>query len=298
MAENKKSSGRKSSAKKSSARKSTAAKKTSTSARKRAAKKGGQARGRQQKAQKQARKVAGTATGEFSGKSVAEFRQALSQNLIRPLELVMLSRERIEDALDEVVKRGRMTRDDASQLGQALFTLGRQQTDDVLKDLEQLLGRGRTTFEQRTGTVRDRSVEAARGARRSVGRAADAARGAADPLLAQAERARRVAGDHGLRRPDGGTDQLAARHADAGGAAEGARLRAPAGEPEVGARGDRGEAQLAAVCRAAGWCCPLFTSAQPGRSGDPSQAPRAAPQPEPAGRETRSASAPRPPRAP
>jgi len=194
MAEKKKSSGRKSSAKKSSARKSTAAKKTSTSARKRAAKKGGQARGRQQKAQKQARNVAGAATGEFSGKSVAEFRQALSQNLIRPLELVMLSRERIEDALDEVVKRGRMTRDDASQLGQALFTLGRQQTDDVLKDLEQLLGRGRTTFEQRTGTVRDRSVEAARGARRSVGRAADAARTAADPLLLQADRARRVAG--------------------------------------------------------------------------------------------------------
>jgi polyhydroxyalkanoate synthesis regulator phasin len=194
MAEKKKSSGRKSPAKKSSARKSTAAKKTSTSASKRAAKKGGQARGRQQKAQKQARNVAGTATGEFSGKSVAEFRQALSQNLIRPLELVMLSRERIEDALDEVVKRGRMTRDDASQLGQALFTLGRQQTDDVLKDLEQLLGRGRTTFEQRTGTVRDRSVEAARGARRSVGRAADAARTAADPLLLQADRARRVAG--------------------------------------------------------------------------------------------------------
>jgi polyhydroxyalkanoate synthesis regulator phasin len=194
MAEKKKSSGGKSSAKKSSARKSTAAKKTNTSARKGAAKKGGQARGRQQKAQKQARTVAGAATGEFSGKSVAEFRQALSQNLIRPLELVMLSRERIEDALDEVVKRGRMTRDDASQLGQALFTLGRQQTDDVLKDLEQLLGRGRTSFEQRTGNVRGRSVEAARGARRSVGRAADAARTAADPLLLQADRARRVAG--------------------------------------------------------------------------------------------------------
>lgn len=194
MAEKKKSSGRKSSAKKSSARKSSAAKKTSTSARKRAAKKGGQARGRQQKAQKQARKVASTATGEFSGKSVAEFRQALSQNLIRPLELVMLSRQRIEDALDEVVKRGRMTRDDASQLGAALFTLGRQQTDDVLKDLEQLLGRGRSNLEARTGNVRSRSVEAARGARRSVGRAADAARGAADPLLVQADRARRVAG--------------------------------------------------------------------------------------------------------
>jgi polyhydroxyalkanoate synthesis regulator phasin len=208
MAE-KKSSGRKSSAKKSSARKTTAAKKTSTSARKRAAKKGGQARGRQQKAQKQARTVAGAATGEFSGKSVAEFRQALSQNLIRPLELVMLSRERIEDALNEMVKRGRMTRDDASQLGAALFTLGRQQTDDVLKDLEQLLGRGRTSFEQRTGNVRDRSVEAARGARRSVGRAADAARTAADPLLVQADRARRVAGV-GPSFPISGYDDLTA----------------------------------------------------------------------------------------
>ena len=191
---------KKSGAKKSSARKSTAAKKASSSARKGAAKKGGQARGRQQKAQKQARKAATSATrpaqaaGEFSGKSVAEFRQALSTNLIRPLELVMLSRERFEDALDEVVKRGRMTRDDATQLGQALFTLGRQQTDDVMKDLEQLLGRGRSRFDERTGNVRERSVEAARGARRSVGRAAGAARTAADPLLVQADRARRVAG--------------------------------------------------------------------------------------------------------
>jgi polyhydroxyalkanoate synthesis regulator phasin len=192
----KKSSSRKSSAKKSSARKTTAAKKTSSSApRKRAAKKGGQARGRQQKAQKQARTAASAATGgDFAGKSVAEFRQALTTNLIRPLEMVMLSRQRIEEALDEVVKRGRMTRDDAAQLGQALFTLGRQQTDDVMKDLEQLLGRGRTRLESRTGEVRDRSVEAARGARRSVGQAADAARKAADPLLMQADRARRVAG--------------------------------------------------------------------------------------------------------
>jgi polyhydroxyalkanoate synthesis regulator phasin len=190
----KKSGAKKSSAKKSSARKTTAAKKTSSSARKRAAKKGGQARGRQQKAQKQARGAAGAATGEFSGKTVAEFRQALTTNLIKPLEMVMLSRQRIEDALDEVVKRGRMTRDDATQLGQALFTLGRQQTDDVMKDLEQLLGRGRSRFEQRTGNVRSRSVDAARGARRSVGRAAGAARTAADPLLVQADRARRVAG--------------------------------------------------------------------------------------------------------
>jgi polyhydroxyalkanoate synthesis regulator phasin len=190
---------KKSGSKKSSARKSST-KKASTSARKRAAKKGGQSRARQQKAQKQARKAASSATRpaeaatEFSGKSVAEFRQALSTNLIKPLHLVMLSRDRIEDALDEVVKRGRMTRDDAAQLAQALYTLGRQQTDDVMKDLEQLLGRGRTRVERQSERVRDRSVDAARGARRSVGQAADRARTAADPLLVQADRARRVAG--------------------------------------------------------------------------------------------------------
>src|SRR5205814_8655123 len=157
----------------SSAKKSTGAKKSTSTARKRAAKKGGQARGRQQSARKAAKKTARTATrpAEFSGKSVAEFRQALNKNLIRPLELVMLSRDRIEDAMDEVVRRGRMTRDDATELAQALFMLGRQQTEDVMRDLEQLLGRGRSTLEQRTGRVRERSVSAATVARKQMGEA-------------------------------------------------------------------------------------------------------------------------------
>jgi polyhydroxyalkanoate synthesis regulator phasin len=181
----------KSSAKKSSTRKTT------SSARKQAAKKGGQARGRQQKARKAAKKTSRGATRpleEFSGKSVAEFRQALNKNLIRPFELVMLSRDRIEDAMDEVVRRGRMTRDDATQLAQALFTLGRQQTEDVMRDLEQLLGRGRSNLEERTGRVRERSVSAATAARKQMGQATTRARKAADPLLIQADRARRTAG--------------------------------------------------------------------------------------------------------
>lgn len=219
MAEGKKSSGRKSSSKKRSGGRKTSAKKTSarkTSARKTSARKtSATSRKRSSsrkssgatKASSSARKSA--SSSEFSGKSVAEFRQALSTNLIRPLEMVMLSRSRIEDALDEVVKRGRMTRDDATALGQALFTLGRQQTDDVMKDLEQLLGRGRSSLEQRTGTVRERGAGAARGARKQVGQAADAARKAADPLLAQADRARRVAGV-GPSFPVSGYDDLTA----------------------------------------------------------------------------------------
>ena len=102
-----------------------------------------------------------------------------------------------------------MTRDDASQLGQALFNVGRQQTDDVLRDLEQLLGRGRSQLEERTENMRGRSAGAARGARRSVGQAADAARKAADPLLVQADRARRVAGV-GAAFPISGYDDLTA----------------------------------------------------------------------------------------
>src|SRR3954468_23855999 len=181
------SSGRKSAAKKSSGRKSSAKK---TSAKKSGAKKSGAKKGSGKKSS--ARKAAsssprGTASAptEFSGKAVAEFRQALTSNLIRPLEMVMISRERIGDALDEVVKRGRMTRDDATQLGQALFTVGRQQTDDVMKDLEQLLGRGRSRLRECSEGARGRCGGPPRAARRSVGQAADAARKAADPLLTQ-----------------------------------------------------------------------------------------------------------------
>jgi hypothetical protein len=87
-----------------------------------------------------------------------------------------------------------MTRADATQLGQALFTLGRQQTDDLLKDLEQLLGRGRSRLEKRRESAEGRAVDAAAAARRQVGQAATAARKAADPLIAQADRARRAAG--------------------------------------------------------------------------------------------------------
>ncbi|MFL5894991.1 MAG: hypothetical protein ACJ76Z_07740 [Thermoleophilaceae bacterium] len=184
--------GRKSSARKSSTKKSTGRKAaTKKSTGRKAASSGKAARKR---AASKAGKASARKRSEFSGKSVAEFRQALSSNLIRPLEMVMLSRARIEDALDEVVRRGRMTRDDATQLGQALYTLGRQQTDDVLRDLEQLLGRGRSNIQDSRVRARERSVEAVSAARKQAGQAATAARKAADPLLAQADRARRAAG--------------------------------------------------------------------------------------------------------
>ncbi len=171
-----------SSSARSGSKQSTAAKRTA------AAKRGGQARGRQQKARKRADQAAGQAARpvaglDFSGKAVADFREALKRGIISPLNLVMLTRDRIEEVLDDAVERGRMTADDAQSIVKGILTRGRRQTDDVLGNLEQLLGR-----------TRDEVGGAADEARKRGTQAASRARKTADPVLAQADRARRAAG--------------------------------------------------------------------------------------------------------
>jgi len=193
MAEGRKSSGsgggstRRSSASRSSS--SAGSRGGGATKRKAAARKGGQARGRQQTAQKRSRQAAAAAAepaAELSGKSAAELRNALNRRIIGPLNLVMLTRDRIEEVMDEAVSRGRMTADDAQKLAQDLVNRGRKQTNDVLSDLEHLLGR--------SGGPRKRGSDAASRARRQVSEATARARAVADPVLAQADRARRAAG--------------------------------------------------------------------------------------------------------
>jgi hypothetical protein len=167
----------------------------STAPRKAAAKKGGQARARQQKSRKAASTTARTAargarrTG-VEAKTVAEFRDALRKNLIKPMEMVMISRDRIEEVLGEAVDQGRITARDAQRVTSGLVKRGQRQTTDTLKDLEKLLDRGR-------GGVRGRTS----GARKAAGRARKQAAGArgsavrrASPALAQVDRVRRGAG--------------------------------------------------------------------------------------------------------
>jgi hypothetical protein len=169
MAQAKKSAGKKTSAKKTSTKKkSTSAKKKST-ARKSSAKKKSSASRRK--------------SPDFSGKSVADFRKALTERLVEPLNLVMLTRDRIEETVEDAVSRGSMTRDAAQDLIAGLIERGRRQTSDVLSDLEQLLGRGGGSSS---------SGVAAR-ARKGVGDATARARDAGDQVLAQADRARRAA---------------------------------------------------------------------------------------------------------
>jgi hypothetical protein len=108
--------------------------------------------------------------------------------------MVMLTRDRIEEALSEAVDRGRMTTADAQSLASTLLDRGRKQTNEVMKDLEGLLSRSRSEVEDRTSGVRKAAggaVGAARG--QASGARGKAVRAASGPL-AQADRARRAAG--------------------------------------------------------------------------------------------------------
>ncbi|MEK6325926.1 MAG: hypothetical protein AABM66_00160 [Actinomycetota bacterium] len=108
------------------------------------------------------------------------FRDALEKS-------VTLSRDRLQEVVDDAVRRGRMTRNDANELVSNLVTRGRHYTDDLVKELERLLDQARRELRSRTGPTRRRATQAA-------GRAARVARDAADTPLAQADRLRRRAG--------------------------------------------------------------------------------------------------------
>jgi len=87
---------------------------------------------------------------------------------------VVITRDRLQEALDDAVGRGRMTRDDANALAQDLVRRGRKQADALRADLEQLLGRAGGDLQKRATGARRRTVP--------------------DRALREVDRARRVAG--------------------------------------------------------------------------------------------------------
>jgi polyhydroxyalkanoate synthesis regulator phasin len=58
------------------------------------------------------------------------------RRVLNPLDAVVITRERLQEVLDDAVGRGRMTRDDAGDLLAELIRRGRRQTDDLLRDIE------------------------------------------------------------------------------------------------------------------------------------------------------------------
>ena len=108
------------------------------------------------------------------------FREAFASS-VASLNLVMVSRDRVQEVLDDAVSRGWVTRDDANELVSALLRRGRKQTEDLMQDFEQLLGRGR---EATTDVGRQARTATARARRQPV----------VDRALREIDRTRRAAG--------------------------------------------------------------------------------------------------------
>ncbi|HEY2477775.1 MAG TPA: hypothetical protein VGI17_03505 [Solirubrobacterales bacterium] len=69
-------------------------------------------------------------------KSLAQLRESLEHS-------VTLSRERIQEVVDDAVKRGRMTHGDAEKMIGELLKRGRKQTDALLSELEKMVRQAR-----------------------------------------------------------------------------------------------------------------------------------------------------------
>jgi polyhydroxyalkanoate synthesis regulator phasin len=119
---------------------------------------------------KSTRQASGIADG------VAGVIEQLVNRILRPLDIVMISRQRIQETLDEAAERGRMTRSDANELVGELIRRGRQQTEELLVEFERLLTRGREGLGSARRRARrsesvDQLVRVADRARRAVGAA-------------------------------------------------------------------------------------------------------------------------------
>jgi polyhydroxyalkanoate synthesis regulator phasin len=71
--------------------------------------------------------------------SSASVRDQLTR-LLNPLDAVLVTRERLQEVLDDAVERGRMTRSDATDLMTEILQRGRRTTEDLLADVDTRLG--------------------------------------------------------------------------------------------------------------------------------------------------------------
>jgi len=63
------------------------------------------------------------------------------RRVINPLDLVVITRARLQEIVDDAVARGRITRADAADLVTDVLARGRSQAEDLLAELELLLAR-------------------------------------------------------------------------------------------------------------------------------------------------------------
>jgi polyhydroxyalkanoate synthesis regulator phasin len=114
-----------------------------------------------------------SATKPAARKTTAAARKSAARTVNNPIDLVILTRDRIQETLDEAAKRGRVTRSDANELVAELVRRGQRQSEDLVAEIERQLGRGRSQIESATRKARraepvDRIVRTADRARRTA----------------------------------------------------------------------------------------------------------------------------------
>ena len=115
-------------------------------------------------------KAASTSTKRASGGGVLTVAEQLAQGSIKPKDVLMLTRSHIQEAMDDAASRGRVTRKDANDLVTELVRRGRGQGNDLVKEIESLLGKaGAATKRARGSDPVDRIVRGADRARRAAG---------------------------------------------------------------------------------------------------------------------------------
>ena len=91
-------------------------------------------------AQRRSKRTAAARSGTEAARDVALFDNLGAVRTVLAEHLVF-SAERLQDTLDDAVRRGRMLPTDAQELAERLKTSGRRQLDELLSDLERRLGR-------------------------------------------------------------------------------------------------------------------------------------------------------------
>jgi len=103
----------------------------------------------------------------------AEDDEAGALNVVRDLfsRRILLTPDRLQETLDDAVRRGRMTRADAEELLSTLMAAGLRQTEELLADLETMLERSRDLAADASRRVRERASQNTDRMRREVDRA-------------------------------------------------------------------------------------------------------------------------------
>ena len=91
-------------------------------------------------AQRRSKRTAAARSGTEAARDVALFDNLGAVRTVLAEHLVF-SAERLQDTLDDAVRRGRMLPTDAQELADRLKTSGRRQLEELLGDLERRLGR-------------------------------------------------------------------------------------------------------------------------------------------------------------